>query len=158
MIGSPPEDALAPVDGAWDATQVIAHLDDAVIPVRLSFLDADGHPRLLSLWFVHRAGSLWCATRPSALVARAVGRDGRVSVEIAADRPPYCGVRARGRAVVHPAKGDDVLRTLIARYLEPDDALIPKLLAAADDEVAIEIIPELWHSWDYSGRMGAGHR
>ena len=158
MTSSPSDDVLPPVNGAWDAHRAADHLDATVIPVRLSFLDPDGHPRVLSLWFVHQAGHLWCATRPSAVVARAVERDARVGVEVAADRPPYCGVRGRGRAVVHPEKGAEVLRLLIGRYLEPDDVLIPKLLAGADDEVAIEIIPESWHSWDFSSRMGADHR
>ena len=47
-----------------------------------------------------------------------------------------------------------MLGSLMDRYLAPDDPLIPRLLARADDEVAIEIVPERWFSWDFSGRMG----
>ena len=130
------------------------HLDDVRYPVRLSFLDADGHPRVLSLWFERRAGHLWCATQRTAMVARALGRDDRVGFEVAGDHAPYRGVRGWGRVRLHPDAGSAVLSALMERYLAPDDPLVPRLLAQADHEVAIEIVPERWFSWDFSGRMG----
>lgn len=148
--------AEVPVQGPWTIDRVHAHLDDARIPVRLAFLDDDGHPRVLSLWFRRRAGHLWCATQRTAVVATALARDGRVGFEVAADTAPYRGVRGRGRAHLRPGAGAEVLGALMDRYLEPDDPLRPRLLDRADQEVAIEIVPEGWFSWDFTGRMGAG--
>lgn len=152
------EAAGAGVDrrGAWTIEQVHAHLDAARFPVRLSFLDGDGHPRVLSLWFERRADHLWCATQRTALVATAIDRDDRVGFEVAADTPPYRGVRGRGRARLRPDAGPAVLEALMERYLAPDDPLRPRLLTRAEQEVAIEIVPEHWFSWDFTGRMGAG--
>ncbi len=143
-----------PAGGAWTLDQVHMHLDDVRYPVRLSFLDADGHPRVLSLWFERRAGHVWCATQRTAMVARALERDDRVGFEMAGDSAPYRGVRGWGRARLHPDAGSAVLHALMERYLDPDDPLRPRLLAQADQEVAIEIVPERWFSWDFSGRMG----
>ena len=143
-----------PVGGPWTLAQVHAHLDGAVYPVRLSFLDRNGHPRVLSLWFERRAGHLWCATQRTAVVARALERDDRVGFEVAGDLGPYRGARGWGRSRLHDDAGSDVLHALMDRYLADDDPLIPRLLAQADQEVAIEIVPERWFSWDYSGRMG----
>ena len=145
---------MVTVSGPWTIDQVHLHLDDVVIPVRLSFLDGDGHPRVLSLWFERRGPHLWCATQRNAMVARALDRDDRVGFEVAGDEGPYRGVRGRGRARIHPDAGSAVLGALMGRYLAPDDPLIPRLRAQADQEVAIEIVPDRWFSWDFSGRMG----
>ena len=63
-------------------------------------------------------------------------------------------MRGRGRARNPPDAGCAVLGALMGRYRTPDDALIPRLRAQADQEVAIEIVPDRWFSWDFSGRMG----
>ena len=143
-----------PARGAWTIEQVHAHLDDVRYPVRLSFLDGDGHPRVLSLWFQRRDGHLWCATQRTAMVARALEGDDRVGFEVAGDDAPYRGARGWGRARLHADAGSAVLGALMDRYLAPDDPLIPRLSSQADQEVAIEIVPERWFSWDFSGRMG----
>lgn len=145
---------MATVSGPWTVEQVHLHLDEARIPVRLSFLDRDGYPRVLSLWFERRGPHLWCATQGTAMVARVLDHDDRVGFEVAGDEGPYCGVRGRGRARLHADQGSGVLGALIERYLAPDDPLIPLLQAQAAREVAIEIVPERWFSWDFSGRMG----
>ena len=143
-----------PVGGPWTIEQVHAHLDGAHYPVRLSFLDRDGHPRVLSLWFERRAAHLWCATQRTAVVARALSRDDRVGFEVAGDLGPYRGARGWGRARLHAGAGSAVLGALFDRYLTPDDPLIPRRRAQADQEVAHEIVPERWFSWDFSSRMG----
>jgi hypothetical protein len=139
--------------GPWTIDQVHAHLDAARYPVRLSFLDDHGYPRVLSLWFERRAGHLWCATQRTALLSLALGRDGRVGFEVAGDLAPYRGARGWGRAHLHPEAGSAVLGALIERYLDPDDPVIPRLLDRSDQETAIEIVPQHWYTWDFSGRM-----
>lgn len=141
------------VRGAWGIDQVRAHLDAARFPVRLSFLDAGGHPRVVSLWFQRGGDHLWCATQRTAMVATAIANDGRVGFEVAADTIPYRGVRGWGWASLRPEAGPEILRSLLDRYLTTTDPLADRLLARADTEVAVEIVPEQWYSWDFSGRM-----
>lgn len=121
--------------------------------MRLSFLDTDGHPRVVSLWFQRRGDHLWCATQRTAMAATAIGNDSRVGFEVAADTIPYRGVRGWGRASPRPEAGPEVLRSLLDRYLAPDDPLADRLLAQAATEVAVEVVPEQWYSWDFSDRM-----
>jgi nitroimidazol reductase NimA-like FMN-containing flavoprotein (pyridoxamine 5'-phosphate oxidase superfamily) len=142
-----------PVRGPWSRERIHEHLDAFDGPMRLSFLDGDGHPRVLSLWFTRHGDELRGATQQDAVLVRCLQQDPRVGVEIAGDRPPYRGVRGRGRAVLDTAAGPEVLDGLIDRYLQADDPLASWLRARADDEVAVLIRPEAWFSWDYSGRM-----
>ena len=145
---------MTTVGGPWTIQEVHRHLDDVRIPVRLSFLDRDGFPRVLSLWFERRGSHLWCATQRTAMVARALDRDDRVGFEVAGDEGPYRGARGRGRARLHHDQGSAVLGALMDRYLDAGDPLIPRLRARAEQEVAIEIVPDRWFSWDFSRRMG----
>lgn len=142
------------VTGAWTLDAVHRHLDEVVLPVRLAVLAADGHPRVVSLWFEREGALLWCATQQDAYVARAIARDGRVGFEIAGDDGPYRGARGWGRAQLRPDRGAQVLRSLMARYVGPGDPLEERLLAQVATEVAIEIVPDRWFSWDFSARMG----
>lgn len=142
------------MDGPWSAEQVAAHLEQAVIPLRLAVLGAAGTPLLLSLWFLPDDGALWCATSGKAKVVRHLARDPRCGFEVAADMPPYRGVRGQGRASLHPAKGADVLSRLLRRYaIDPASRLARMLTARADQETAIRIDPDRITSWDFSRRM-----
>ena len=125
-----------------------------MIPVRLGFLAPDGSPGVASHWFRYEEGSLWCAVHQDSFVARCLTADARCGFEVAADQPPYRGVRGRGRATLVAEEGEPTLRRLIARYLEdgsPD--LVRYLLSRAATETAIRIDPERLTSWDYSERM-----
>ena len=138
----------------WTQQQVEAFLAETVIPLRLAVLDEAGAPLLLSLWFLADSGSLWCATNQSARLIRYLENAPRCGFEIAADTPPYRGVRGQGRASLHPEQGETVLRRLLTRYaIDPASGLARKLLATPDHEVAIRIDPERLTSWDFSNRM-----
>ncbi|MGI9576915.1 MAG: pyridoxamine 5'-phosphate oxidase family protein, partial [Microthrixaceae bacterium] len=74
--------------------------------------------------------------------------------EVAADAPPYRGVRGHGVAEFHPDKAQEVLAELIERYLGQDDSSLASWLRSrVDDEVAIAIAEMKVTSWDYSERM-----
>lgn len=142
------------IDGPWSAEQVAAHLEQAVIPLRLAVLGAAGAPLLLSLWFLPSEGALWCATSGKARVVHHLRRDPRCGFEVAADTPPYRGVRGQGRASLHAADGADILSRLLRRYrIAPDSRLARMLTARADQETAIRIDPDRVTSWDFSQRM-----
>jgi len=145
------------MSGPYTFEQVERHLRDTVVPVRLACLTASGSPLVLSLWFLYRAGALWCASRPRAHVVRHLERDARCAFEVARDAPPYRGVRGQGRAQVARDAGGRLLGELIERYLGATDSrLARQLLAGAADEVAIRITPTRLVSWDYTERMQGG--
>jgi hypothetical protein len=133
---------------------VIAYLEAVLIPLRLSCLTTTGWPFVLSLWYLHDAGKLLCATLETARVVAYLRGEPRCGFEIAADQPPYCGVRGRAAAEIDPARGQEVLGRLIDRYLgDRDNGLARRLLARSQDEVAIVLTPVQVFTWDYRQRM-----
>jgi hypothetical protein len=99
---------------------------------------------------------IWCATSPSAFVVKSLKRLASCSFEVAADTPPYFGVRGRGNATLHPEYGGDVLEALVDRYLGNRDSEFARwLLARRASEMAIRISPKSFTSWDFRDRMVA---
>ncbi len=133
---------------------IAAYLDAARIPLRLACDTHSGWPFVLSLWFLHEEGRLFCATTASARVVSYLQREPRCAFEVAADDPPYCGVRGQALARIDPARGEEILRRLLARYLGGDNsALARRLLARAHEEVAIVLTPVNLFTWNFSRRM-----
>ena len=135
-------------------------LEKIRIPLRLASQTKTGWPMVISLWFLHRDDLLYCATRKSAKIITYLQNDARCAFEIAADQPPYCGVRGQARARIDHDLGGEILEQLLIRYLEgTDNALATKLLAKRENEVAIVLEPVRIFIWNYSDRMvdlGAG--
>jgi hypothetical protein len=130
------------------------YLRHVAIPMRLSCISTSGWPVVLSLWYLYSKGRLYCATQKTARVIQNLQRDSRCAFEIAADQPPYCGVRGQGIATIDPHSGVKVLERLLVRYLGgTDNPLANRLLAASQDEVAIIVEPVKVFTWDYSDRM-----
>lgn len=136
------------------STQTQQYLQDIVIPLRLSCVSASGWPAVVSLWYTYNNERLWCATQESARIVNYLRREPRCAFEIAADHPPYCGVRGRGMAEIDATSGVDVLKMLLIRYLgSVDNNLGKRLLAQSHNEVAIVIEPLKVFTWNYSSRM-----
>ncbi len=136
------------------STEIEQFLTEAKIPLRLATNTVSGWPVVVSLWFVPLAGSLWCATQHSAVVIEHLRHDSRCGFEVAPDQPPYRGVRGRATATLHPSRGEEILRTLLDRYLAGvDSPLATQLLSKCESEVAIEIVPASVRSWDFRERM-----
>lgn len=130
------------------------YLQAIVIPLRLSCVDGDGWPVVLSLWFLYEDGSFYCATPERAKVVSYLRRESRCAFEIAADQPPYCGVRGPALATIETEAGLQVLERLLVRYLGgTDNPLAEKLLSRDEPEVAIRLVPQSFHSWNFSQRM-----
>lgn len=129
-------------------------LEDAVIPVRLAAVMPSQWPVIVSLWFVPLEGSLWCATQGTAKIVEYLRSDSRCAFEVAPEEPPYRGIRGRAIATLHPARGEEVLKILLRRYLGGTDSPLARtLLAKSGTEVAVEIKPLSVSSWDYRARM-----
>lgn len=143
------------ITGPWSLDRIHAHLENTAVPLRLACVSASGHPQVLSLWYLWRAGSLWCATSPRARVVAMLEREPRCGFEVARDLPPYCGVRGRGIATLDRARGAEILAALVDRYQGSRETRLARwLLARSASEVAIRIEPESLASWDFAERMG----
>lgn len=130
------------------------YLEQVRIPIRLASTTAGGWPALISLWYLYQDGLLYCATQESAKIVRYIEDDNRVAFEVAADAPPYCGVRGQARALVDDQLGAEMLERLLVRYLgDTENDLAKNLLAKKDTEVAIVIEPMRIYTWDFRQRM-----
>lgn len=139
--------------GPWDLVAIEGYLDSAVIPLRLA-TKGSSWPLVQSLWFLLDGSALWCCTQHDSVVAKRLRKSPECAFEIAADTPPYRGVRGRGIASLDPEPAGDLLERLIARYLAGrDSSLAAWLRAQVADEVAIRIDTLSVSSWDYSSRM-----
>jgi hypothetical protein len=140
--------------GPWSPEQTGRFLDETRAPIRLACNGGSGHPVLASLWFVPLEGKLWCATQQSASVASHLSRDPRCGFEVSVESPPYRGIRGPGSATLHPGRGEEILRTLLDRYLGDATSRIARLLLErVETETAIAIEPQAIISWDYRERM-----
>lgn len=141
--------------GPWTSAQIVTFLEEMTIPIRVSSMGSKG-PIVQSLWYVFDDGALWCATQATSVLARRLAADDRIGFEVAADQPPYRGVRGTGHASIHPELAENVLRKVITRYQgESSSDLSTWLLSRLDREVAIRIDALSLATWDFSGRMEA---
>jgi nitroimidazol reductase NimA-like FMN-containing flavoprotein (pyridoxamine 5'-phosphate oxidase superfamily) len=133
---------------------IAGFLQEIRIPIRLACNSQAGWPVVISLWYLHEAGNLYCATVEDARVVSYLSQNPRCAFEVAADEPPYCGVRGQARAEIDRSRGEEILRRLLLRYLGgTDNSLAQWLLSRADQEVAIVLRPINVHTWNYSQRM-----
>jgi len=102
----------------------------------------------------HRGGTIWCATQRASSIASSLARDPRCAFEIAPEGLPYRGVRGQAHASLHDARGEEILRLLIERYLgDVTSDLARWLLSRARGETAVALAPRTLLSWDYRERM-----
>lgn len=139
--------------GPWSVADIEDYLVQTVIPVRIATIGSTG-PLVQSLWFVYDEGDLWCATQSDSVIVRRLRTDPRCGFEIAADLPPYRGVRGRGVVRIEPDRATDILPRLIERYLGSEPTQLGEwLMSRLDTEVALRVSELTVTSWDYSGRM-----
>ena len=133
---------------------VESYLAEARIPVRLSCVTQAGWPVVLSLWYLFEDGNLYCATQESAKVVGYLRAEARCAFEVAADEPPYCGVRGPALASIEAARGPEILERLLHRYLGGiDNPLAEQLLSKKESEVAIRLEPQSQYVWNFGERM-----
>ena len=129
-------------------------ISDTKIPIRLAYTNNDGIPSVLSLWFVQIDEKIYCATQKSAKIVQYLKKNPVCGFEIAADKPPYKGVRGNGSAKIIDDMGKDVLEILMKKYLGEKESGLSKFLKKnSHNEVAIEITPQNLFYYDYSARM-----
>ena len=129
-------------------------LSQVRVPILLASKRSSGRPVVVSLWYLHEGNFLYCATQRSARIVSYLQQDHRCAFEIAADQPPYCGIRGQARASIDEQLGVPVLEKLLVRYTgDTENDLAKTLLAKSETEVAIRLEPTRIYSWDFSERM-----
>jgi hypothetical protein len=139
--------------GPWTESHIREYLTSTVIPVRIASTGNVG-PLVQSLWFAFDEEALWCCTQHDSVLAKRLSRDARLGFEVAADSPPYKGVRGRGLAELIPSAAATLLPRLIDRYLgDTNTPLADWLLSRIETETAIRISQIRVTTWDYTPRM-----
>ena len=135
-------------------SQIEQYLLEATIPVRLAVVSPTGMPFVASLWFLWDGRALWCATQAKSRVVESLRQRPQVGFEVAADAPPYRGVRGQGVATIDEAGGESILEQLLVRYrIAPQSRLARGLRRNLATEVAIRIVPSRLACWDFTERM-----
>jgi nitroimidazol reductase NimA-like FMN-containing flavoprotein (pyridoxamine 5'-phosphate oxidase superfamily) len=137
-----------------DNMEIKRFIPDVKIPIRVAFIKPNGTPSVISLWFEQIDGKIYCATQKSAKIISYLQKNSACGFEIAADKPPYKGIRGEGTVKILNDKGMDILKILMDKYLgEKESALSKYLKTNSNTEVAIEITPQKIYRYDYSKRM-----
>ena len=127
---------------------------DKKIPIRIAFIKPDGTPNVISLWYEIENEKIYCATQKTAKIVSYLKNNPKCGFEIAADKPPYKGVRGDGNVKIIEEKGIEILETLMKKYLGEKESTLSKFLRDnSKSEVAIEITPNKLFNYDYSKRM-----
>ncbi|WP_039801279.1 PPOX class F420-dependent oxidoreductase [Nocardia araoensis] len=91
---------------------------------KVAFVAADGRPMVTPVWFIVDGDELVFNTGKSTAKGKAFARDGRVSVCVDLEEPPYASVQLRG-SVTLSEDPDELLRTateIAGRYMGADRA------------------------------------
>jgi len=146
--------ALPQLRGPWSAETVSDFLAETVIPMRIAVDSLSGWPLVLSVWFVADGMELVGAIRPDSMLARCLRRRPVCGFEVAADVPPYMGVRGRADVDLDEGAGAAILDRLLVRYTGSlDTPLGRRLRTRREDELCLRLRPSLLVSWDYRKRM-----
>ena len=137
-----------------DSKKLDAILNNIKIPIRIACITTAGHPVVISLWYTMMNGKIYCATQKNAKITTYIKNNPIVGFEIAADNPPYRGIRGHGKVKIIDNVGKDILKVLIDKYLGNKISTLSEFLKSnSENEVAIEITPDKLLTYDYSKRM-----
>ncbi|MDH3488995.1 MAG: hypothetical protein OEL56_00945 [Nitrosopumilus sp.] len=137
-----------------DSKEIDKFIPDPKIPIRIAFMKSTHLPAVISLWYVCKDGKIYCATQKTAKIVLYLQKNPVCGFEIAADKPPYKGIRGEGTVQILNEKGAQILDLLIGKYLGEKESTLSKFLKSnSKDEVAIEITPQKILHYDYSKRM-----
>jgi len=137
-----------------DSKEIDKFISDSKIPIRIAFMKDVGVSAVISLWYFCNDDKIYCATQKTARIVSYLQKNPICGFEIAADKPPYKGIRGKGTAQILNETGEYVLEFLIEKYLGEKESILSKFLRDnSKTEVVIEITPQKIFHYDYSKRM-----
>ena len=137
-----------------DREQINRFIPDIKIPIRLGFIKPNNVPAVISLWYVCNGGKIYCTVQKTAKIVAYLQKNAICGFEIAADKPPYKGMRGEGTVQILNETGAYVLDLLIDKYLGEKESTLSKFLKNnSKTEVALQITPQRIFHYDYSERM-----
>ena len=137
-----------------DREQINRFIPEIKIPIRLGFIKSNNAPAVISLWYVCNDGKIYCAVQKTAKIVAYLQKNPICGFEIAADKPPYKGMRGEGTVQTLNETGAYVLDLLIDKYLGEKESTLSKFLKKnSKTEVALQITPQKIFNYDYSERM-----
>lgn len=129
-------------------------ISDSKIPIRIAFMKSTDFPAVISLWYVSNNGKIYCAAQKTAKIVSYLKQNPLCGFEIAADKPPYKGIRGEGTVQILNETGTYVLELLMKKYLGEKESTLSKFLRDnSKTEVAIEITPQKIFHYDYTKKM-----
>lgn len=141
-----------------DSARIHRFIQDEKIPIRVAFVKPNCAPGIVSLWYIVDNGKIYCAVQKSAKIVRYFQNNPTCGFEIAADKPPYKGIRGEGTVKILNETGAYVLDLLMDKYLGEKESILSKFLKSnSKKEIAIEITPQALFDYDYSKRMKGAH-
>ena len=137
-----------------DIEEIDKFIPDSKIPIRIAFMKSADLPAVISLWYVCKDGKIYCAAQKTSKIVSYLQKNPVCGFEIAADKPPYKGIRGEGTVRILNQTGAYVLDLLMEKYLGEKESILSKFLKNnSKTEVAIEINPQKTFHYDYSKRM-----
>ena len=137
-----------------DMGQVNKFIPDIKIPIRVGFIKSNNVPAIISLWYVCNDDKIYCAVQKTAKIVAYLQKNPICGFEIAADKPPYKGIRGEGTVQILNETGAYVLDLLIDKYLGEKESTLSKFLKNnSKTEIALQITPQKIFNYDYSERM-----
>ena len=137
-----------------DTEEIDKFIPDSKIPIRIAFMKSADLPAVISLWYVCKDSKIYCAAQKTAKIVSYLKKNPVCGFEIAADKPPYKGIRGEGTVRILNETGADVLDLLMKKYLGEKESTLSALLKNnSKTEVAIEITPQKIFHYDYTKRM-----
>ena len=104
--------------------EALAFLATGTRTAKVAWVASDGRPHVAPIWFIVEGGDLLFATSVEAGKSRAMMRDGRISLVVDVEEPPYAFVKVDGSVEI--TEDPDELRrvaTLVGgRYMGTDQA------------------------------------
>ena len=142
------------IRGPWDLPTAERWLENCRFPIRLACTAQDGFPRVVSVWFLYRNGTFFSVSHRDASLVKLLRASAKVGFEVSPNEPPYHGVRGQGVVTLHSEGAEEILESVIDRYLgDSNNDLAKWLLSRKEEEVLIELHPQRFFSWDYRNRM-----
>jgi PPOX class probable F420-dependent enzyme len=124
--------------------EVRAFLAHGTRTAKLATVMGSGAPHVMPVWFVLDGDDLVITTGRDTVKGRDLRRDGRVSVVVEDDRPPFAFVHLRGRAQVTEGAPDllEWATRIAARYMGEERAGDYGRRNAVPEELLVRIVPE----------------